>query len=92
MPSTILEYLYKCIQQAYNNYKKGCLLRVENFVPTASKVATVEAKVSDIAPTKAIDAIKQTVRSGRHMKPLQKVKLNIERCNGTALFYSIMSY
>ena len=79
MPSTILEYLYKCIQQAYNNYKKGCLLRVEDFAPTTSKVATVEAEVSDIALTKAIDAIKQTVRSGRHVKLSQKVKLNMEQ-------------
>ena len=53
--------------------------RVEDFASTASEVATVEAEVSDIELTKAIDAIKQTVRSGRHVKPSQKVKLNTEQ-------------
>jgi hypothetical protein len=42
-------------------------------------VAEVEAEVSDTALTEAIEAIKQTVRSGRHVKPSQKVKMNAEQ-------------
>ena len=79
MPGTIPERLYKRVQLAHDNYKEGCLLRAEDFAPTASEVATVEAKVSDVALTKAIDAIKQTVRSGRYVKPSQKAKLNTEQ-------------
>ena len=40
-------------------------------------MATVE--VSDIALNKSIDAIKQTVRLGRRVKPSQKAKLNTEQ-------------
>ena len=79
MPSTLPEHLYKRVQQAHDNYKEGHILRLDDFAPTASEVAVVEAEVSDSVLTEAIEAIKQTVRSGRHMKPSQKVKMNTEQ-------------
>jgi hypothetical protein len=79
VPGTLPECLYKRVQQAYNNYEEGHILRLDDFAPTASKVAEVEAEVSNTALTEAIEAIKQTVRSGRHVKPSQKVKINTEQ-------------
>jgi hypothetical protein len=79
IPGTLPEYFYKQVQQVYNNYKEGYILQLDNFVPTASKVAAVEAEVSNIVLTKAIEAIKQTVRSGRYIKPLLKIKINTEQ-------------
>jgi hypothetical protein len=79
VPGTLPERLYKQVQQAHDNYKEGYILQLEDFVSTASKVAAVEAEVSNIVLTKAIEAIKQTVRSGRHVKPLLKIKINTEQ-------------
>jgi hypothetical protein len=79
MLGTFPECLYKHAQQAYNNYKEGHILQVEDFAPTASEVAAVEAEVSNSILTKAIEAIKQTVRSGRHIKSSQKAKMNTEQ-------------
>jgi hypothetical protein len=61
------------------NFEEGFLLNTDNFAPTASEVAAVEAEVSDTALTKAIESIKKTVRSGRHVRPSEKVKLNTEQ-------------
>jgi hypothetical protein len=41
----------------------------DNFAPTASEVAAVEAEVSDTAFIKAINSIKKTASSGRHVRP-----------------------
>jgi hypothetical protein len=38
-------------------------LTVDDFAPTASEIAVVEAEVNDEAWTKAIETIKKTVRS-----------------------------
>jgi hypothetical protein len=63
----------------HDNFEEGFLLSINNFVPTASKVAATEAEVDDIVLTQAIDTINRTVRSGRYVKPLQKAKLNTEQ-------------
>jgi hypothetical protein len=79
MPGTIPERLYKHAQLVYNNYKEGFLLSIDDFVPTASEAAAVEAEVDNIVLTQAIETINRTARSGRHVKPTQKVKLNTEQ-------------
>jgi hypothetical protein len=79
VPGTVPERLYKHVQLAHDNFEEGFLLNTDDFAPTASKVAAVEAEVSDTALTKAIDSIKKTVRSGRHVRPSEKVKLNMEQ-------------
>ena len=79
VPGTLPERLYKRVQQAHSNYEEGHILRLEDFAPTASEVAAVQAEVNDSALTEAIEAIKQTVRSGRHVKPSLKVKMNTEQ-------------
>jgi len=79
VPGTLPERLYKRVQRAHDNYEEGHILQPDDFAPTASEVAAVEAEVSDTALTKAIEAIKQTVRSGRHVKPSQKSKMNTEQ-------------
>jgi hypothetical protein len=79
IPGTVPERLYKRAQLAHNNFEEGFLLSADDFAPTASEVAAAEAEVSDTALTKAIDSIKKTVRSGRHVTPSEKVKLNTEQ-------------
>jgi hypothetical protein len=79
VPGTLPECLYKRVQQVHDNYEEGHILRLDDFAPTASEVAEVEAEVSNTVLTEAIEAIKQTVRSGRHVKPSQKVKINTEQ-------------
>jgi hypothetical protein len=78
VPGTMPECLYKRAQLVHDNYEEGFLLSVDDFAPTASEVAAVEAEV-DIALTQAIETINKTARSGRHVKPTQKVKLNTEQ-------------
>lgn len=48
-------------------------------MPTTNKVVVVNAKVDNSILTKVIKAIKQIVRSSKHMKLLQKVKLNTKQ-------------
>ena len=79
VPGTLPEHLYKRVQQAHDNYEEGYILQLDDFAPTTSEVVAVEAEVSNSALTKAIEAVKQTVRSGRHVKPSQKVKMNTEQ-------------
>jgi hypothetical protein len=45
------ERLYKRAQLAHDNYEEGFLLSIDDFAPTASEVAAVEAEVDDIALT-----------------------------------------
>jgi hypothetical protein len=45
---------------------------------SAGEVAATEAEVDDIVLTQAIDTINRTGRSGRHVKPPQKARLNTE--------------
>jgi hypothetical protein len=73
------ERLYKRAQIAHDNFEEGFLLSTDDFAPIASELAAVEAEVGDIALTNAIDAIKQTVRLGKHVKPSQKAKLSAEQ-------------
>ena len=72
------ERLYKRAQLTHNNFEEGFILNTDDYAPAASDVAIVEAEVSNIALTNAINSIKKTVRSCRHVKPSQKVKLNTE--------------
>jgi hypothetical protein len=79
VPGTVPERLYKRAQLAHDNFEEGFLLNIDDFAPTASEVAAIEAEVGDTALTEAIDSIKKTVRSGRHVRPSEKVKLNTEQ-------------
>jgi hypothetical protein len=51
------------------NFEEGFLLNTDNFAPTASEVAAAEAEVSDTAFIKAINSIKKSASSGRHVRP-----------------------
>jgi hypothetical protein len=79
IPGTMPERLYKRAQIAHDNFEEGFLLSIDDFAPTASEVVAAEAEVDDIALTQAIDTINRTVRSGRHVKPSQKAKMNTEQ-------------
>ena len=58
---------------AHDNYDDAFILTTEDFAPTIEELAVVEAVVGDTTLTKAIGALKKTVRSGKHMRPSLKV-------------------
>jgi hypothetical protein len=65
MLRTVLERLYKRAKRAHNlDNLNGTFVLTPNIVaPTLEEVAIVEAEVGDKAFTRAISAIKKTVRS-----------------------------
>ncbi len=64
-----MERLYKGAQKAHDldDIDGIYVLIADLFVPTQEEIATVEAEVDDETLTKAIETVKQTVKSsGRH--------------------------
>jgi hypothetical protein len=81
IPGTVPERLYKRAAKAYKSDDAGraFILNPNVFVPTLIEVRAVQAEVNDDALTKAIEAIKSTVRlSSRLRVDTPKVQLNKE--------------
>jgi hypothetical protein len=81
IPRTVPERLYKRAAKAYesDDASGAFILTLNVFAPTPTEVKAVQAEVDDDALTKAIEAIKSTVRlSSRLRVDTLKVQLNKE--------------
>jgi hypothetical protein len=79
IPGTVPERLYKRAAKAHesDDLDGAFVLTPDVQAPTLEEVAAVEAEVDDDALTKAIEAVKSTVRSsGRLWVDSIKVQLN----------------
>jgi hypothetical protein len=77
IPGTVPERLYKRAQQAHETDDGAFILTPDVIAPTLEEVAVVQAEVDDDALTKAIKAVKSTVRLGGRLRvESQKAQLN----------------
>jgi hypothetical protein len=79
IPGTVPERLYKRAAKAHelNESDGAFVLTPDVLAPTLEEVAAVQAEVDDDALTRAIEAVKSTVRlSGRLRVDSEKVRLN----------------
>jgi hypothetical protein len=79
IPGTVPEHLYKRAAKAHESDEsdRAFVLSLYVFAPTLEEVVAVQAEVDDDALTKAIEAVKSTVRlSGRFRVDTIKVQLN----------------
>jgi len=79
VPGTVLERLYKRAAKAHesDDLDGAFVLTLDVQAPTLEEVAAVQVEVDDDALTRAIEAVKATVRtSGRLRVDSKKVQAN----------------